>query len=328
MDAARDSTLHIQLLDRRQKLEDAIARSEAPAHLEHLLREVDSALERLDTGTYGLCEVCQDPIEEDWLMADPLVRICLSHLSPDEQRAFEQDLDLASQIQRTLLPRQNLSLGGWEVCHHYEPAGPVSGDYCDLVYSDSQDGDLFFLLGDVSGKGVAASILMSHLHAIFRSLVGAGLPVNQLVERANRVFCQSTMSTQFATLICGRADRLGAIEICNAGHCPPLWARGGKVILIESTGLPVGIFHNGQYSMKRMELAPGESLFLYTDGLSEAQNGANTEYGLDKLSRLVADQHSLSAQALKSACLEDLKIFRSGAPKTDDLTIMVMRRVE
>ncbi|PYV86974.1 MAG: hypothetical protein DMG05_18485 [Acidobacteria bacterium] len=118
------------------------------------------------------------------------------------------------------------------------------------------------------------------------------------------------------------------MEICNAGHCPPLWARGGKVIRIESTGLPVGIFHNGQYSMKRMELAPGESLFLYTDGLSEAQNGANAEYGLDKLSKLVADRHSLSAQALKSACLEDLKIFRSGAPKTDDLTIMVMRRVE
>ena len=80
--------------------------------------------------------------------------------------------------------------------------------------------------------------------------------------------------------------------------------------------------------MKRMELAPGESLFLYTDGLSEAQNGANAEYGLDKLSKLVADRHSLSAQALKSACLEDLKIFRSGAPKTDDLTIMVIRRVE
>ncbi|PYV39834.1 MAG: hypothetical protein DMG06_22035 [Acidobacteria bacterium] len=328
MDAARDRALRIQLLGRRQKLEDALTRSEEQAQLEQLLHEVDSALQRLDTGTYGLCEICHEPIEKDWLMADPLCRICLSHLSPDEQRAFEQDLDLASQIQRSLLPKQNLRLEGWEVYHHYEPAGPVSGDYCDLVYAETQPGELFFFLGDVSGKGVAASILMSHLHAIFRSLVATGLAVNRLVERANRVFCESTMSAQFATLICGRADRLGAIEICNAGHCPPLWVRGGTVAPIESTGLPVGIFHNGEYSMKRLELAAGESLFLYTDGLSEARNGANTEYGTDKLSTLVADRHSLSAQALTSACLEELRIFRSGTAKTDDLTIMVIRRVE
>ena len=328
MDAARDSALRIQLLDRRQKLEEAIARSEELTQLEHLLQEVDSALLRLGVGTYGLCDVCHEPIEKDWLRADPLCRICLAHLSPDEQRAFEQDLDLASQIQRTLLPKQNLRFGGWDVYHHYEPAGPVSGDYCDLVYSENQQGDLFFFLGDVSGKGVAASILMSHLHAIFRSLVVAGLPVNRLVERANRVFCESTMAAQFATLICGRADRLGVIEICNAGHCPPLRVRGGTITRIESTGLPVGIFHNGQYSVKTMELAGGESLFLYTDGLSEARNTAHAEYGMDKLSNLVAGRHSLSAQALASACLEDLRTFTSGEAKTDDLTIMVIQRTE
>src|SRR5437867_448250 len=138
MDAARDSALRIQLLDRRQKLEEAIARSEKLTQLEHLLQEVDSALLRLDGGTYGLCDVCHEPIEKEWLMADPLCRICLAHLSPDEQRAFEQDLDLASQIQRTLLPKQNLRFGGWDVYHYYEPAGPVSGDYCDLVYSENK----------------------------------------------------------------------------------------------------------------------------------------------------------------------------------------------
>jgi sigma-B regulation protein RsbU (phosphoserine phosphatase) len=139
----------------------------------------------MDKGSYGLCDLCHEPIEQDWLRADPLVRICLAHLTPDQQRAFEQDLDLASQIQGALLPKPSVTFEGWDITCHYEPAGPVNGDYCDLVYSESGRKELFFLLGDISGKGVAASLLMSHLHAIFRSLIALEMPVDQLVERAN-----------------------------------------------------------------------------------------------------------------------------------------------
>jgi len=94
-------------------------------------------------------------------------------------------------------------------------AGPVSGDYCDLV--SSENGDLFLHVRDVRAKGIAASMLMAHLHAIFRSLITLDLPVDQLVERANHVFADATMPAYYATLVCGRARRSGAIEICNAG---------------------------------------------------------------------------------------------------------------
>jgi phosphoserine phosphatase RsbU/P len=325
MEALKQRTLRTQLLDRREQLEDAITRYKENSSLERLLLEVDSALERMDNGSYGLCEVCHDPIEPDWLRADPLVRICLSHLTPEQQRAFEQDLDLASQIQGALLPKPSLAFEGWDIYYHYAPAGPVSGDYCDLLFSQNDQRELFFLLGDISGKGVAASLLMSHLHAIFRSLITLAMPVAQLVERANRIFCESTLSTHFATLVCGKADPSGAIDLCNAGHCSPLWIRSDGARPIEATGLPVGIFCSGPYSHAQLRLAQGESLLLYTDGLTEAQDKSGSEYGLARLSELVANQ-GLSAQALTLACVEDLRIFQAGAEKTDDLSIMVIRR--
>lgn len=326
MASPRDTLISAQLHSRRERLEAAMAQFGETTHLAHLLQEVDSALERMDQGSYGLCEACHDPIEEERLIADPLIRLCLPHLTPDQQRALEQDLDLASQIQGTLLPKQNLIFGGWEVYYHYEPAGPVSGDYCDLLNAGSDGGELFFLLGDVAGKGVAASMLMAHLHAIFRSLIAVGLPLNQLAERANRVFCESTMAAYFATLVCGKAGRSGDVELCNAGHCPPLLVRGAQVTSIEATGLPLGMFSSGQYPVKKMQLAKGESLFLYTDGLTEARDPSNAEYGASRLARLVGESHALSPQALAGACVADLKAFLSGAPKTDDLTIMVIRR--
>lgn len=327
MDTVQDVALRAQLLQRRERLETAVAQGQETSHLKRLLQEVDSALGRLENGTFGLCEVCHEPIEKDWLAADPLARICLSHLTPDQQRAFEQDLDLAAQIQAALLPKRGMSLSGWEIHYHYEPLGPVSGDYCDLLHPESDGGAFLFLLGDVSGKGVAASLLMSHLHAIFRSLSAAGLPIHRLVERANRVFCESTMATQFATLVCGRISPSGQVEICNAGHCPPFWIReNGGAIFIEATGLPVGIFCNGEYSFKSFQLEVGESLLLYTDGFSEARNPTHAEYGVARLARCAAVHQRRSAKEPIEACLKDLTEFRGGVPSEDDLTIMALRR--
>jgi len=321
-----DQFLRTQLEQRRQRLETAIPLSPENAPLVRLLEEVDSALERMEEGTYGLCENCHDTIERDRLIADPLIRYCLDHLTAEQQRALEQDLELAARIQRALLPRQDLRVGEWQIHYHYESAGPVSGDYCDLIHSDGQAGDLLFLLGDVSGKGVAASMLMSHLHAMFRSLASVGRPLDQLVALANRVFCESTIAGQFATLVCGRAGRSGEVEICNAGHCPTLLVRNGEVSPIEATGLPLGMFSNGEFPVQKIKLSPGDTLFLYTDGLSEMRDPSSVEYGLGRLAKFVGQQHTLAPQALTSACLQDVRAFSAGAPRLDDLTIMVLQR--
>ncbi|MFQ6092684.1 MAG: SpoIIE family protein phosphatase [bacterium] len=175
-----------------------------------LLDEVDAAIARVNKGTYSLRETCQEPIEPERLIANPLVQLCLDHMSPAQQRALELDLELASEIQTALLAQRSLRDAGWETAYH-----PVSGDYCDLL---SHGGDLYFTVGDGTGKGVAASMLMAHLHASFRTLVSLELPLDQVVERASSMFCQSTLPSCFATLVCGKASSTGEIEVCNAGH--------------------------------------------------------------------------------------------------------------
>jgi len=135
------------------------------------------------------------------------------------------------------------------------------------------------------------------------------------------------MSTHFATLVCGKANTSGEVEICNAGHCYPLLVRGESVERIQSTGLALGMFCAGQFSTEKVKLAPGDILFLYSDGLSEARNKSNIQYGEERLAALITKRSAVSPQELIGVCLEDLENFRSGAPKTDDLTMMVVRRV-
>jgi sigma-B regulation protein RsbU (phosphoserine phosphatase) len=321
-----ESYLRDQLVARRRRLESTAKAVGLQGSIAELLNEVDAALTRMETGTYGLCEACHGSLEKERLLADPLVTLCLDHLSADQRRALEQDLELAGQLQRGLLPETNLRFGGWNVSHHYQPLGMVSGDYCDLVGHENGSTNLFFALGDVSGKGVAASMLMSQLHAIFRTLTATDLPTQALVERASRIFCETTMSTFFATLICGRADSLGGIELCNAGHCPALVGQRGKVTRLEATGVPIGMFSDGRYSTQHVRLAPGETLFLYTDGVSEARSYADEEYGEQRLVEFLAQQSPLPPEALIRACLDDLNAFRSGQPLLDDLTIMAIQR--
>jgi phosphoserine phosphatase RsbU/P len=315
--------LHSQLEDRKRRLEDAIALAPQNGGLAGLLHEVDSALERMDKGTYGLCEVCHDPVEQDRLLADPLLRYCLDHLSESQRAALQRDLDLASDVQRNLLPKANLRAGCWDTCYHYAPVGPVSGDYCDLIQSD---GHLFFALGDVSGKGVAASMLMTQLHALFRSLSAMALPLGQIVTHANRVFCESALAGQYATLVCGQAKPNGEVEIHNAGHLPGIVAGQGGVLRIESTGLPLGMFREAEFSTTRLHMEVGDTLFLYTDGLSEASRNTEDEYGVDRVAQLVRQQAGRLPGELISACVADLNAFADPRLQADDVTLLAIQR--
>ncbi len=319
-----DSVIRTQLGARREKLERAIAISPDRIYLAGLLREVEAALSRVSTGTFGLCESCHEPIESDRLAADPLTRFCLDHLTPLQQDALQQDLELAANIQSALLPKPMQGHPGWLAAYHYEAAGPVSGDYCDLVATEG--GDLYFMLGDVSGKGVAASMLMAHLHAMFRTLIPVRLPLIQMVERASRVFCESTLASHFATLVCGRALPDGDVELCNAGHLPPFLVSGASVRRIESTGLPLGLFCSEEFSVERMRLDSGDQLVLFTDGIPETCNPAGAELGIQALSDLTEGLPGLSPQQRVRSFVSRAAEFRAGAPAGDDLSLLVIQR--
>jgi phosphoserine phosphatase RsbU/P len=313
--------LRDQLVVRRQKLEAAVAKTQT-ANLLQLLEQVDRALERVDHGGYGVCEACAGTVEAERLFADPLTQLCLDCLKPAEQRALEQDLLLAARIQAGLLPKRDFSAAGWKIAYHYEPAGQVSGDYCDLVQHGQ---DLYFMVGDVSGKGVAAAMLMANIHAMFRVLIPTGLPLEQLVERANRLFCESTLPTQYATLVVGKADEFGNVEICNGGHPAPFHVRREGVTAIHAATVPVGLFCDQKFSTTRLRAAPGDSLVIYTDGISEAEGPDGAQYGASSLHTLLGSCRELASRELVEKCLRAVLDFRAGSPRLDDQALMVLQ---
>ncbi|HEY3296918.1 MAG TPA: SpoIIE family protein phosphatase [bacterium] len=319
-------SLREQLLERRTRLEAAMPLLKDPAPVVHLLQEVDAALERMENGTYGVCMVCQGHIEKELLLANPLVRVCLEDLNAAQQRALEEDLDLASRLQAALLPQNNLALHGWEMHYHYAPAGPVGGDYWDMFPAQQGDGELLFVLGDVSGKGVAASLLATQLHAIFHSLLPFGLGPSDLVTRANRLLCESSFNSHYATLICGKADGTGNVEICNAGHPPALLLSPQSVQHLDATGVPAGLFCDTPFDVTTVTLQPGDTLLMFTDGLTEAMDG-QAEYGLERLSNLIAALHELTPKDLVTSCLSDLTGFLAGREPVDDLTLVAIRKI-
>jgi phosphoserine phosphatase RsbU/P len=323
--------LREQLEKRRDQLRHAIASPDAhvahPAFAE-LLHEVDAALERMNEGTYGICEACHDTIEKDRLISDPLVRFCLDHLTGSEQRALEGDLELAARIQHRLLPQTELLIPGWHILYQYKPAGLVSGDYCDVIVPSDDGGMPIFLLGDVAGKGVAASLLMSHLHAMFRTLSAMEVGADKLLEMGNRIFCESTLAGQYATLICGRVANNSEIEVASAGHLPALLVRRSGIEEFSSTGLPLGMFCNARYGVTRGRLDPGDTLVLFTDGISEAANPAGLEYGVERLSVVAGEQYGSAPPDFLAQCLADVASFSSGARQRDDQTIMVVHRTD
>jgi len=314
-----------QLLDRKDRLQSSINRFGRSENLIKLLHQVDAALERMDNGTYGICIICQGEIEPDRLKVDPLLTVCLDDLNSDQQKMLEQDLNLASRIQRGLLPKNNIRTAGWEISYAYLPAGPVSGDYCDIIEYKDGTPSLLFLLGDVSGKGIAASLLMSHMRAMFHSLVSLDLSVNSLVEKANRLFCESVILSHYATLVCGKTSLNGSIELCSAGHNPPLMIRKNEVIKIHSTGVPIGLFHNSIYDSKSFTLDNDDILFLYSDGLTESVSD-NNEYGEDRLINSISSLRKSNPKDLIEGVMNDLNSFLSGSSISDDLTVMALKR--
>jgi phosphoserine phosphatase RsbU/P len=324
MDTILLENLRGQLLDKRGRLEEIVDIKKGDSYLISLLKEVNSALERMDNGTYGICEVCHDPIEDDRLLVDPLIRVCLGDLDLHQQKSLEMDLELASKMQNALLPKRNLNSQQWEISYKYMPAGPVSGDYCDII--NLNNNELLFVLADVTGKGVAASLLMTQIHAIFHSLSVFELPLNELLQQVNRLICESTAFSHFATLVCGKLLKNGEIEIINAGHCLPLILKKYDIINVDSSSMPLGIFCNMEYQVQKIKLEKGESLVIYSDGLSEARK-EQEEYGERRIMELASRNSNLSTQELINIFVDDVSEFINGTKMIDDLTIMAIQKL-
>jgi sigma-B regulation protein RsbU (phosphoserine phosphatase) len=316
-----DAMIEEQLLHRRERLRAASFFAGGDFQFAGLLGEVDAALAKLGNGHFGECEDCHDAVEPDRLLADPLMKVCLSCLSDKQRASLEDDLQLAFDIQQGLLPKVGVKCDKWHVHHAYEPAGIVSGDYVDIIELDDE---FYFLLGDVSGKGMAASLLMSNLHAMFHSLVPMNLPLGDLMSRANRLLVESSLANQYATLICGKANREGEIEISNAGHLSPILIKHGVKGSLNCPGLPLGMFHEAEFVVNKVRLSPGDSLLLFSDGVTETMNGGNAEFGVERIFAAIDCVEQGGPQAMIEKCLEHVGVFRGNANRHDDITMLAL----
>jgi sigma-B regulation protein RsbU (phosphoserine phosphatase) len=318
--AARDV-----LVERRQRLVHADLVSPQP-DIRALVADIDAALRRFEQGTFGICDVCREPIGSE-LDDDPLALSCREHPSTRETARIERDLTLASRVQRALLPNPAGVLQGWNYEYLYKPAGNVGGDFCDVL-PNPRTGETLVLVGDVSGKGVAASMLMSSLLATIRSLSSVGLPPAELLSRVNALFHDSTAPSSYATLAAALLRPDGDADLYSAGHWPPILRRAKTLEpLTLDAGLPVGLFAGSRYSPTRVRLQPEDTLLFYTDGAIDEENSAGEEVSRRRLGEtLTSVAASQALGPLLDACLDDVTTSRAGRPATDDLLLFAVKK--
>jgi serine phosphatase RsbU (regulator of sigma subunit) len=231
-------------------------------------------------------------------------------------------------VQRGLLPSEPPSIPGYHFFDFYEPANQVGGDYYD--YIDLGD-RLAVVLGDVSGKGVSAALLMAKLSGEVRYCLASERTPAGALNRINASFCRSGWDDRFVTFVLAVLDlKTHEVTVVNAGHMPPLVRHaGGQVMTIGSAeaGLPLGVDADHEYQQCSRSLAPGDFITIFTDGISEAMNSANELYGLERLREQVGAK-TASVEGLGRHILDDVKRFVGGRKQSDDMCLTCFGRAQ
>ncbi|NNE44037.1 MAG: PP2C family protein-serine/threonine phosphatase, partial [Gemmatimonadetes bacterium] len=241
-------------------------------------------------------------------------------------RLLEEEVSTARLIQEQLLPGAPPALPGWELCASNSPSRWVGGDYHDFL--PLAEGEMGIAIGDVSGKGVPAALLMSNLQATLRGRVLRGSPTQEVVGDVNRHICRSTGPESFISFFLGELHpECGTFRFTNAGHNAPIVVRrDGTVELLEDGGLLLGVFPEATYETGAVGLEPGDLVVLYTDGVTEAHNPLGDMYSEERLMEAVVRHRNGSADTVHARILEEVAMFQDGRDPDDDLTLILLKR--
>lgn len=243
-----------------------------------------------------------------------------------EQKRLERELELATEIQHRFQPSAPPVMESYEFQGISFSCYEIGGDYYDFIRT--HDDKMIVALGDVSGKGTAAALLMSSLHAAIHAQVSAKSSLEDTVSSVNRYLAENTPANRFVTLFIGELDpQTGKIRYINAGHNPPLVGRvNGEVELLDSGGLPLGLMGFAEYESGEITLNVGDVLFVYSDGVSEATNLQDEEFGMTRLTEVVKRNIGSSASGLRDKVESALSAFTTTAPANDDITLLIVKR--
>lgn len=237
----------------------------------------------------------------------------------EEQARIGSELAVAQRIQHEMLPKSFTQ----DVFGMLEPAREVGGDLFDF---HRRDGKLFFCIGDSSGKGVPSALLMSVVHSLFRTISLKEESPSRILEELNSHICRGNDSNMFATFFVGCLDLYsGQLRFGNAGHDKPFLVGKEVSLLPVKSNLPLGVFPDTEFAEETLDLSAGDTLFLYTDGLTEAKNPAREAFGRARVKEVLEGVRSLSPEVMVSSLGKAAHKFAGSAPQSDDMAMLAIR---
>lgn len=244
-----------------------------------------------------------------------------------ERERMERELELATEIQQRFQPSAPPKVEGYELQGISFSCYEIGGDYYDFIRR--HDGKMLVALGDVSGKGTAAALLMSSVHAAIHAQVAAKTSLQEMVKSVNLYLAENTPANRFVTLFVAELDpKTGILDYINAGHNPPLVARAnGDIEQLSSGGLPLGLLPMADYEVGQTSLGNNESLVIYSDGVSEANNIREEEFGMERLIDVVRRNLNASAAGIRDKVESALSSFTQTAPANDDITLVIVKKI-
>lgn len=249
-------------------------------------------------------------------------------IDPAIQR-LEAELALARRIQRSFVPLTPPELAGYEVASHYEAAYEIGGDFFDVFPLEAAPDALAIVIADVSGKGVAAAMVMAFARPLIRAAINITSDPAEALRRTNRILVEERRSGLFITALCAIVDMpSGHFRLSNAGHEPPLIVpgNGGPVRWLEGAGPLLGAFLPLEVGECRADLAPGDTAVLYTDGVTDARAASGERFGEDRLLEVIDRCRGDTARQVVDSIAAASRAFQGEMPAADDVTIVAIRR--
>ncbi len=252
------------------------------------------------------------------------------HQEEIKRQRLEEEMAVARQIQLSLLPEAPPVVPGWEFAAYYQPARQVGGDFYDFFELPGESGELGMVIADVADKGVPAALLMALSRSIIRTkAMSPGLRPAEVLLRANRLIMKDSRARLFLTACYAALNtQTGCLVYTLAGHNRPLWlqASTGRCQELMGRGAVLGIFEDLELAEFELNLAPGDLLVFYTDGVTEAMDANHHLFGEDRLGAVITANPAATPDQMLQAIVEAVYAFTDGAPQTDDLTLFVVKR--
>src|SRR5690349_1689529 len=315
-----------EFLENAPETEKNVCLCEDEECIETHLHIIETSLEKIDDQTLGVCVICHGYVDTQLLEMDYTAAVCLDHYSDEERRRLESELELSQVVQRALLPQRVPDIQGVELAAFSRPSEIIGGDYFDFF--KFRDGTHGLVIADVSGHGVSAGMLMSSLQTAIRTMAPETDSPGEILERINRFYIHNINFTTFVTVFLARFDPVSlTLTYINAGHNPPAIRRkrDSAVDWLKPTAPAIGLAEDFHPRMEVVEFSEGDSLLLYTDGITEVLNISNEQFGSERLAELVQQNADRPAPDLLQAVRQAISAFGGNRPLVDDVTMVALK---